>query len=719
MDTLLNNKKKTKVKASAVGQGIRTSETDKVKEQLNPQVFAPDHYDVIPNEETPADIKEILAQNEAIHNRPAPAAVAQAPQQTASPAPKTAPQQTSRPAPSTPQTLQQIAEAQTRAKRERNNPAMQQASAQIDAENKEADKEAEKKAAKEREREAKEAAKAASEAEKAARKEEKRRLKEEKKARVRAKAQAIVKSNKGESDEQTSEQSTPQPAQTTTAAQTTPQPAQPAQSTPQQAQPQQSQSQPAQSTQQTQTAQTAPAQTQPQKTSAQTQTTPQTTAQPQTQSQPQQSQSTTQQSQTDDDNKDDYTFYEDELDNDQDGPNLSNEDSTETQNASKTQPMSYTDMYKLLNPEEADETPEAKARREKKEKRERIARSIADGINAIARIYFGSKGVGIPHDAKNDLTNAYNARQEPMSYTDMYKLLNPEEADETPEAKARREKKEKRERIARSIADGINAIARIYFGSKGVGIPHDAKNDLTNAYNARQDLLRKEFASKHTDWVNGLLKAQALDAQQRKANETLAETIRHNMEMEKNNTRRTDQAGQKISLAQLRLDFDNRKLDSENDYRDAIKDIKEKLANKQIEYWDAQIAIGWYNAKHARKGSGSSQDIAERKAAWDTYNSLLLTDEGRRKIGKIERKLGTANNTNIVFIVNHLNDVDTPASKPQNKPAANKPQSQPRQKTPAQKPQQRAQSKPKTTQKPAQKAVPRQKQNLEQRSRNL
>lgn len=644
MDTLLNNKKKTKVKASAVGQGIRTSETDKVKEQLNPQVFAPDHYDVTPNEETPADIKEIQAQNEAIHNRPAPAAVAQAPQQTASPAPKTAPQQTSRPAPSTPQTLQQIAEAQTRAKRERNNPAMQQASAQIDAENKEADKEAEKKAAKEREREAKEAAKAASEAEKAARKEEKRRLKEEKKARVRAKAQAIVKSNKGESDEQTSEQSTPQPAQTTTAAQTTPQPAQPAQSTPQQAQPQQSQSQPAQSTQQTQTAQTAPAQTQPQKTSAQTQTTPQTTAQPQTQSQPQQSQSTTQQSQTDDDNKDDYTFYEDELDNDQDGPNLSNEDSTETQNASKTQPMSYTDMYKLLNPEEADETPEAKARREKKEKRERIARSIADGINAIARIYFGSKGVGIPHDAKNDLTNAYNARQE---------------------------------------------------------------------------LLRKEYESKHTNWVNGLLKAQALDAQAKKNNETLAETIRHNTEMEKNNTRRTDQAGQRISLAQLELEFKNRKLNSNEDYRNAIMDIKNKLMNAQIEHWQAEEAIGWYSAKRARGGGGSSQDIAERKAAWDTYNSLLLTDEGRRKIGKIERKLGTANNTNIVFIVNHLNDVDTPASKPQNKPAANKPQSQPRQKTPAQKPQQRAQSKPKTTQKPAQKAVPRQKQDLSKRSRNL
>lgn len=648
MDTLLNNKKKTKVKASAVGQGIRTSETDKVKEQLNPQVVELD-YDIKPNEETPADIKEILAQNEAIHNRPAPAAVAQAPQQTASPAPKTAPQQTSRPAPSTPQTLQQIAEAQTRAKRERNNPAMQQASAQIDAENKEADKEAEKKAAKEREREAKEAAKAASEAEKAARKEEKRRLKEEKKARVRAKAQAIVKSNKGESDEQTSEQSTPQPAQTTTAAQTTPQPAQPAQSTPQQAQPQQSQSQPAQSTQQTQTAQTAPAQTQPQKTSAQTQTTPQTTAQPQTQSQPQQSQSTTQQSQTDDDNKDDYTFYEDELDNDQDGPNLSNEDSTETQNASKTQPMSYTDMYKLLNPEEADETPEAKARREKKEKRERIARSIADGINAIARIYFGSKGVGIPHDAKNDLTNAYNARQE---------------------------------------------------------------------------LLRKEYESKHTNWVNGLLKAQALDAQAKKNNETLAETIRHNTEMEKNNTRRTDQAGQRISLAQLELEFKNRKLDSDEDYRNAIMDIKNKLMNAQIEHWQAQEAIGWYSAKRARRGGGSEQEVERRRGYWDIYNNLLLTEDGRRKIGRIERKIGKANNTNIRFIVEHLDDdnipdrkstTQNPAPKPQNKP-----QSQPKQTNkPAAKTQQRAQSKPKTQNKPAAKAVPRQKQNIEKRSRTL
>ena len=480
MDTLLNVKK-AKAKANAVAQGIRTSETDKVKEQVTPQGQRPDQQSIAPQTAT--------------------AAVNQAPQQTqtpASPTPQSQPQTAPQTAPSATQT-RPVAEASVRAKREQGNPAMRQASAQIDAENKEADKEAEK-----------EAEKAVKEAEKAARKEEKRRLKEEKRARVRAKAQAIVKSNKGESDTQ----STPQ-TQSTAPAQTAPQ-----QSQSQQAQPQQSSAQ-------TQTQAQTQSNAQPQ---AQTQSTQQTTAQPQ-----QETKSTSQQEQGGV-NEDDYTKTADELGIDDKGQQGTSQEQTQT--------------------------------------------------------------------AQTQTAQASTAASQPqqMSYVDMYKALNPEEYDDSPEAQARREKKEKRERIARSIADGINAIARIYFGSKGVGIPHDAKSDLTNSYNARQDLLRKEFASKHTDWVNGLLKAQALDAQQRKANETLAETIRHNMEIEKNNTRRTDQAGQKISLAQLRLDFDNRKLDSENDYRDAIKDIKEKLANKQIEYWDAQVAIGWYNAKHARRG---------------------------------------------------------------------------------------------------------------------
>ena len=606
MDTLLNNKK-TKVKANSVAQGIRTSETDKVKEQVTPQGQRPDQQSIAPQTAT--------------------AAVNQAPQQTqtpASPTPQSQPQTAPQTAPSATQT-RPVAEASVRAKREQGNPAMRQASAQIDAENKEADKEAEK-----------EAEKAVKEAEKAARKEEKRRLKEEKRARVRAKAQAIVKSNKGESDTQ----STPQ-TQSTAPAQTAPQ-----QSQSQQAQPQQSSAQ-------TQTQAQTQSNAQPQ---AQTQSTQQTTAQPQ-----QETKSTSQQEQGGV-NEDDYTKTADELGIDDKGQQGTSQEQTQT--------------------------------------------------------------------AQTQTAQASTAASQPqqMSYVDMYKALNPEEYDDSPEAQARREKKEKRERIARSIADGINAIARIYFGSKGVGIPHDAKNDLTNAYNARQELLRKEYESKHTNWVNGLLKAQALDAQAKKNNETLAETIRHNTEMEKNNTRKTDQGNRRLDQRDWELYLKSLQVKNDKEYKDKRLEIQKMLADGQIDRWQAQTANEKLRINTASKRSGGDSDL---KGLWMRYYELMDTPEGSAKIEKIIDNSNGAikgvNIYNIRYVMSKLGVGDarsskpqTPAPKPQNKPAANKPQPQPKQTSrPATKPQQKAQSKPKTTQKPAQKAVPRQKQDLSKRSRNL
>ncbi len=312
------------------------------------------------------------------------------------------------------------------------------------------------------------------------------------------------------------------------------------------------------------------------------------------------------------------------------------------------------------------------------------------------------------NDTKSTDTEEDSTTSQPktMSYVDMYKALNPE-AVETPEAQARREKKEKRERIARSIADGLNAIARIYFGSKGVGIPHDPKSDLTNAYNARQELLKKQYKENKNAWLNGYLKAQALDEQSRRYGEQQAETKRHNKAMERLSDTRAGQADRRLNQRDLELKIKNTKINNDKDYQDAIIEIKKLLATGQIEHWQASEAIAMLRAQNAGKKSGGNEEL---KGLWMRYYELMDTPDGAAKIEKIidgtNGSIKRVNNTNIRYIMSKLDGGggSTHQSKPHNAPA------RAASKTPA-----RSASKPKAQNKP----VPRQKQNIKQRSRNL
>lgn len=640
MSELLNNKK-TKLKANAVGQGLRTSETDKLKTEVNPQLAGDINFDVKADEEEPISETELLdilhrptgvkksapvqyaqqesAKEQTPQTQPTPAAkpIQQTPivQQTQ---PRPAVQST--PTPQSVPTPQPTTEAIAKAKREQNNPVMQEEGKRIEKANAKADK----------------------------------------KASVKAKARAIADSNK-------------------TPAQRNPQVDRIVKDIENQL--------------------SHPLQMQPQPT------------------------------------ENDFSYIKTQEDLDNDTPTIfsapqSPEEKSEPQAKTET-PQTKTDapQTKEETPQVKSNEPQAKtettqAKTEASPAKTETPQATNDATQTKSNAPQAKTNESQSKDEENDEEGEDNTQQgtlkiprEGMTYADMYKLLNPEEEDETPEQKKKREKKEKRELIIRSIADGLSAMARIYFGSKGVNIPHDPKNDLTYAYNERKEKLKKEYKTNKDAWLNGYLKAMALDEQSRKSKDTLAETKRHNLAVEDNLRTKAGQTDRRLDQADRRLDISKYKIDSDNDYHDAILDIQQQELDGKIEHWKAQEAISRLNAERARNKSKGNLSM---QGYWERCLDLQNTPEGRKKINKLLMRIGanSVNNTNIKWILSHLDDSSTPAqSQTPSKPAsttqsAQKPNTKSQSVT---KPAGKTQTKAKTQQKP----VARQKQDVKQRSRNL
>lgn len=293
----------------------------------------------------------------------------------------------------------------------------------------------------------------------------------------------------------------------------------------------------------------------------------------------------------------------------------------------------------------------------------------ADKINNDPlEIYRTAERLGIGTEEQRRKVLEKGADEGKLTYTQMYEMLNPRE-EETPAQKAKREKREKRDAIIRSIGDGLSAIARIYFGSKGVNIPHDSKNDLTYQDNARYDMLRQEREKNKQAWQKGYQKAREMDVNAARYRDALAETRRHNEEIEKLSGKRVDQADVRLSQNQQKIDLSKVKVENDNDYKQAMTDIKQRELEGKLTHWEAQDAAATLRAQKAGKSSGGDDKM---RGFWYQYYSMMDADpQLRTKVRKILRRLGTddkVTNRNIKYVLEHLDDnpKQTTTQKPKN-----------------------------------------------------
>ena len=97
-----------------------------------------------------------------------------------------------------------------------------------------------------------------------------------------------------------------------------------------------------------------------------------------------------------------------------------------------------------------------------------------------------------------------------MSYVEMFRQMSPYKPPTAEELENAR-KKEKRDKVFAAIGDGIAALSKLYFTTKGAPNAFDPRNSLSAKARERWDKLNKEREENARYYMQEAMKAQALD----------------------------------------------------------------------------------------------------------------------------------------------------------------------------------------------------------------
>lgn len=250
-----------------------------------------------------------------------------------------------------------------------------------------------------------------------------------------------------------------------------------------------------------------------------------------------------------------------------------------------------------------------------------------------------------------------------MSYADMFQKLSASQ-EETPEQKARREKREKTRATIAAIGDGLRALSNVYFATQGAKVVHDPNSDMTTAMAKRKALLDEQRKKNNTAWQNGYLKALALDEEAKKNKETLAETVRYHNQLANNRDRvgdqkdrSLDQKDTQLDQSQQRIDLSKLKYTDEQQYKKDLLAIKQAELDGKLTHWAAQDAIAKLReGRVAAKASASSGGKNTTQGYWYEYYDMMDSTEGQKKINELKRKLKikSVTQTNVRYLMDIL-----------------------------------------------------------------
>ncbi len=99
-----------------------------------------------------------------------------------------------------------------------------------------------------------------------------------------------------------------------------------------------------------------------------------------------------------------------------------------------------------------------------------------------------------------------------LTYTELYEALTPYKPPTKEELEAERRRQQRRMRIA-AVSDGIAALSNLFFTSQYAPNMYDPTQGMTARTQARFEQLRREREANQRDYMQGYMRAMALDAQ--------------------------------------------------------------------------------------------------------------------------------------------------------------------------------------------------------------
>lgn len=202
-----------------------------------------------------------------------------------------------------------------------------------------------------------------------------------------------------------------------------------------------------------------------------------------------------------------------------------------------------------------------------------------------------------------------------MTYVDMYKVLNPF-TPITPEMAEKERRREKRKAVFSAISDGISAMSNLFFTNQYAPNAYNPREGMAAKTRERWDRMKKDYEDRQRDYVNGYMRAMAMDADQERADRSWRNNIQqqitnNNYRMEElklakaKEARLNGEAALKNMLTQERINGQQ--------YRNAILEIQ---AAKEPEKIDAIIR------KYNRTGFGNTTSGSGNIKEYPAYNPI-------------------------------------------------------------------------------------------------
>ena len=198
--------------------------------------------------------------------------------------------------------------------------------------------------------------------------------------------------------------------------------------------------------------------------------------------------------------------------------------------------------------------------------------------------------------------------QKSLSYADLYMAMNPNKA-ETPEEKARREKREKRDKVFSAISDGISALSNLFYTTRYAPNMYDHTKSLSNKARERWERIKAQKDAENRDWFNGYMRALQLDDAKDKDERAWQNTLERQAKQDEKDAKAEERAAAKeqrdADLADLNMQLMAGKIDAQQ--WDAEKKRIEAQYAPQLQEAELKRKKAQTNASNASAGASSAR----------------------------------------------------------------------------------------------------------------
>ena len=207
-----------------------------------------------------------------------------------------------------------------------------------------------------------------------------------------------------------------------------------------------------------------------------------------------------------------------------------------------------------------------------------------------------------------------------LSYAELYEVMNPRE---TAEDKARREKKEKREKVFSAIGDGISALSNLFYTTRYAPNMYDYSKGLSTKARDRWERINARKDAENRDWVNGYMRALQLDDAKDKDERAWQNTLERQAKQDEKDAKAEERAAAKAKqdadMAELNMllmagkidaqQWDAEKKKIEAQYAPQLQEAELKRKKAQTNASNASAGASSARADYYRNGgSGSKKD---------------------------------------------------------------------------------------------------------------